>query len=315
MLDTKVTSGVAVARGVVPVILLCGGTGDLGGRIAARLAAHGATVRALVRPSGNASGLEVLGIPVVRGDLSDPPSLVPAVEGVRTVVTTANSISRLLTGDRTVSIDAVDRNGNAALVHAAQQAGVERFVFLSAALLDAAAPLAPFAAAKLATESLLRASAMHEVLVRPDKFQEVWLSPKTGLDPAAGRALIYGRGLVPERYVAEDDVAELTAQLALEADPPRVVEFGGPEAMTRLEVVAAMEQATGRSMRRIHVPRAALALGARLARPIKPEVASMMGMALAADRSVATWDDTPLRERGINPRPVSEAIAAMAAAG
>jgi NADH dehydrogenase len=294
------------------MILLCGGTGDLGGRVAVRLRQHGASVRALVRPAADSSTLEALDIQVVRGDLTDPSSLPPALDGVNTVVTTANSISRLLAGDRTVSIDAVDRDGNAALVQSAERAGVDRFVFLSAAMLEAAAPLAPFAAAKLATEMLLRASVMHEVLIRPDKFQEVWLSPMTGLNPASGRALVYGRGQAPERYVAEDDVAELTAHLALEPDPPRVVEFGGPEAMTRLEVVAAVERATGRPMRRIHVPRAALALGARLARPIKPEVASLMGMALAADRSVATWDDAPLRERGIDARPVSEAIAAMA---
>lgn len=293
------------------MILLCGGTGDLGGRVAVRLFERGASVRALVRPASDASGLESLGIPVVRGDLIDPPSLVAALDGVDTVVTTANAISRLLGGDRTVSIDAVDRDGNAALVRAAEQAGVARFVFVSMAMLDAAAPLAPFAAAKAATESRLRASPMHEVLVRPDKFQEVWLSPRTGLNPAAGRALIYGRGQVPERYVAEDDVAELTAQLAVEPDPPRMVQFGGPEAMTRLQVVAAMERATGRHMRRIHVPRPALAIGARVTRRVKPEIASMLGMALAADRSEITWDDAALRERGIPARPVSDAIAAM----
>ena len=267
------------------MILVCGGTGDLGGRIAARLCEHGASVRALVRPSSDPSALAALGIPLVRGDLTDPSSLVAAVAGVDTVVTTANAISRALAGDRTVSIDAVDRDGNAALVRAAEQAGVERFVFLSAAGLDSADPLTPFIAAKAATESRLRASTMREVLVRPDKYQEVWLSPVTGLDPAAGRALVHGRGRVPERYVGQDDVAELTAQLALEPDPPRVVEFGGPEAMTRLEVVAAIERATGRRMRRIHVPRPVLGIGARMLRSVKPEVASLMGMAHHAGHS------------------------------
>jgi NADH dehydrogenase len=294
------------------VILLCGGTGDLGGRVAARLCEQGAGVRALVRPTSNAAALEALGIAVVRADLTDPPSLVPALDGVDTVVTTANAIGRLLAGDRSVSIDAVDRDGNAVLVHAAERAGVERFVFVSAALADTAAALSPFAAAKVATERLLRASSMREVLVRPDKFQEIWLSPLTGLNPAAGRALIYGRGTAPERYVAEDDVAALTARLALEPEPPALVEFGGPEPMTRLEVVSAMERAWGTRMRRIHVPRPALAVGARVTRRLKPEVASLMGMALAADTSTITWTDAPLRERGIDPRSVTEAIGRLA---
>jgi NADH dehydrogenase len=294
------------------VILLCGGTGDLGGRVAARLREQGVQMRALVRPTSNAASLEALGIGLVRGDLTDPTSLEPALDDVDTVVTSANAIGRLLAGDRSVSIDGVDRAGNAALVHAADQAGVQRFVFVSAALAEEAASRSPFAAAKVATERLLRASSMREVLVRPDKFQEVWLAPSTGLNPATGRAVVYGRGTVPERYVAQDDVAALVATLALEADPPRLVEFGGPEPMTRLEVVAAMERAFGTRMRRVHVPRSALTVGAALTRRLKPEVASLLGMALAADTATISWTDAPLRERGINPRSVSDAIAEMA---
>jgi hypothetical protein len=35
-------------------------------------------------------------------------------------------------------------------------------------------------------------------------------------------------------------------------------------------------------------------------------------MALAADTATISWTDAPLRERGISPRPVSDAIAEMA---
>lgn len=296
------------------MILLVGGTGDLGGRIASRLARRGVPMRALVRPASDASRLAAIGVEVVRGDLTDPSSLPPALDGVGTVVSTANSLARMLGGDRSVSIQAVDQAGNAALVRAAEQAGVDRFVFVSAAMVEEAAALAPFAAAKQQTERLLRESRLHEVIVRPDKFQEVWLGPATGLDPSKRRAIVYGRGLMPERYVAEDDVAKLCAMLATEDDPPRVVAFGGPEALTRLEVVAAMERAYGVRMRRIHVPRGLLAVGARLAARPKPEAASLLGMALTADRVRGEWDDQPLRERGITPRSVSEAITSMAAA-
>lgn len=293
------------------MILLCGATGEVGGRVAVRLSQRGASLRALVRPSSDASALESLGIRVVRGDVSDPGSLGAALAGVDTVVTTVNSVGRLLAGDRTVSITAVDRDGNAALVQAAEQAGVERFVFVSSALYGAAASVSPFAAAKVATESLLRESPMREVLVRSDLFQEAWLSALAGVDPARGRAVIFGRGRTPVRYVAQDDVAELAAQLAVEPDPPRVVDFGGPEVMTRLDVVSAIEQASGRRMRHIYIPEMVMDLGARLVRPMRPEMASVMGLALASERTVRTWDDAALRERGIAARPVSQAIAAM----
>jgi NADH dehydrogenase len=175
------------------------------------------------------------------------------------------------------------------------------------------ARLAPLMAAKHRAEEALRSTTMRVVVVRPDMFQEVWLAPLTGIDPAAGKALIYGRGDMPHRYVATDDVARLCVHLALVADPPRVVEFGGPEPLSRLEAVAAFERATGRRLRVRHVPRPALRLGSIVLAGLKPELASLMGMALFSDTHPATWDDAPLRAVGIEPRPVTAFIDATAA--
>lgn len=101
------------------MILVCGATGDLGGRVVRELVGGGHRVRALVRPATDSTALEGLGVEVVRGDLRDPASLVPALEGVDTVVTTANAIGRLLAGPTDLSIGSVDRDGNANLVRAA----------------------------------------------------------------------------------------------------------------------------------------------------------------------------------------------------
>jgi uncharacterized protein YbjT (DUF2867 family) len=296
------------------MILIVGATGELGGRVAARLAETGRPVRALVRSGTDAADLQGLGIGVVRGDLRDEASLSAALAGVDTVVTTANAIGRILAGAKDLSIAAVDGRGNQNLIRAAEVAGVDRFVFLSAAgLCPDYAAIAPLPRAKWAAEEALRASGMNEVIVRPDMFQEIWLSPVTGIDAGAGTALIYGAGQCPARYVSTDDVAALVADLAVAPDPPRVVEFGGPEALTRLEVVALFEQATGRPMRVRHVPRAAMSVGRRVLARTKPEIASLMGMALYADTHAATWDDAPLRDAGIEPRPVAPFIARMVA--
>jgi NADH dehydrogenase len=155
---------------------------------------------------------------------------------------------------------------------------------------------------------------MQVVVVRPDMFQEVWLAPASGIDPAAGTALIYGRGELPHRYVATDDVAALCAHLVVAPDPPAVVEFGGPEALSRLQVVAAFEGARGRKLRVRHLPRIALAIGCRVLARLKPEVASLMGMALFFDTHPGTWDDRALRELGILPRPATAFITGKKAA-
>ena len=292
-------------------LLLCGATGDLGGRIAARLAERRIPFRALVRRGSDAAALRALGAELTAGDLTDPAGLDRALAGVRTVVTTANAIGRRLAGAKDVSIDRVDREGNAALIRAAEGAGVDRFVFVSAlGMTDAMVALTPFFAAKRATERLLQQSSLRSVIVRPAAFQEVWLGPGTGVRPDRRQAVIYGRGRTPVSYVAEDDVAEVCVRLATMDDPPGSLDFGGPESLTRHEVVDAFERALGAGFRRIVVPRPVLALGARLLRRSRPELASGLGIALSMDEGPDPGAE-PLEAFGIEGRPASAYIATL----
>jgi uncharacterized protein YbjT (DUF2867 family) len=184
---------------------------------------------------------------------------------------------------------------------------VERFVFVSyAGLSDTASQSFPLAAAKWAVEQRLVASPMRHVIVRPDAFQELWLSAQSGFDPDRGRVIVLGRGEAKARYVAIDDAAQAIAHWATAADAPALVEFGGPEPVTRHEAVAIFEAATGRAIRTHHVPRAALRAAMRVARRARPEIASITGLALFADLEDARWTDAPLRALGIEPRGVTD---------
>jgi uncharacterized protein YbjT (DUF2867 family) len=292
-------------------LLLCGGTGDLGGRIAARLAERRIPFRALVRPGSDPAALRALGVELAVGDLTDPVSLDRALAGVRTVVTTANAIGRRMAGAKDVTIDRVDREGNAALIRAAEAAGVDRFVFVSAlGMTDAMVAVVPLFAATRATERLLQESSLRSVIVRPAAFQETWFGPETGIRPDKRRAVIYGRGRTPVSYVAEDDVAAACVRLATMDDPPGSLDFGGPEALTRHEVVDAFERALGTRIRRTVVPRPVLALGVRALRRRQPELASGLGIALSMDEHPDPGGE-PLRALGIEGRPASPYIATL----
>ena len=294
------------------MIFLAGGTGELGRRIAERLRARGVELRALVRPQSDASALEALGAEVVRGDFRDPDSLRRAVAGAETVITTVTAVSRALGGESAATIADVDERGNARLVDAAEEAGVERFVFISFVIPPRLAR-APLAAAKLATEVRLARSSMRTVIVRPEMFHEIWLTSVVGLDWANGKAQIFGKGETPNAYVAIDDVAEATVRLALDDDPPRELVAGGPEALTRKQVVDRFERTTGRPIKRRHVPRAMLRAGSVALRRVKPVQASLMALALEADVQEEPVPAAPLRELGIEPRPASVYIEQIAA--
>ena len=71
----------AEGAGAMNEVLLCGGTGMLGGAIARSLAEHGVPFRALVRPNSDASALRELGADIRTGDFTDRASLDRAVAG------------------------------------------------------------------------------------------------------------------------------------------------------------------------------------------------------------------------------------------
>lgn len=293
--------------------LLVGATGLLGGRIAARLAGRGLPVRAVVRPATDASALRALGIEVVPGDMRDVASLDAALHGVDTVITTANAMARALAGDRSVSIHDVDEVGNANLVDAAARAGVRRFVFVSMDRSELAAGTS-FTDAKLATEERLRGAPFRTVVIRPEAFQEVWLSPLIGFDPVHGSVRVFGAGRARMPYVSVDDVAEAIVRLAAMEEPPAEVRLAGPEALSTEELVQRWTAFGGPEPKVSHVPRPMLAIGSFVLRPFKPALASTMGMALHADRVQTDATDADFRALGIEPRPVSAFLNELAEA-
>ncbi|MDX6371469.1 MAG: hypothetical protein QOD98_457 [Nocardioidaceae bacterium] len=287
------------------MILVAGGTGDLGGRVVRRLIGAGSEVRCLVRPGTDGAGLRGLGAEVAVGDLTDPASLKDACQGVTTVVATATTIARRLAGARRPTIREADEEGMAALVGAAEAAGVERFVYLSFPGIDKSLNT-PLERAKLAIEKRLEASPMRPVVIRADAFQEIHFGAAARFDVAAGKIAIIGRGDSKRRWISTDDVATLVASVAVEPDPPRLITVGGPEPMTKNEAVALVEQVTGRRMKVQHMPRPVARLAARLLDKRNDGLASVFGAGLLQDIYPADWDDEPLRQRGITPRSASD---------
>ncbi len=109
--------------------LVTGGTGFLGSHIVERLVKRGDHVRVLVRPTSKTAFLESLGgVELVQGDVTDAPSLAPALSGVDVVYHAAAMVADWgpWEGFRSVTI-AGTRN----MLKVATAAGVGRFLYVS----------------------------------------------------------------------------------------------------------------------------------------------------------------------------------------
>jgi len=232
--------------------LIVSGTGALGMETCRLLAARGDSIRALVRSSSNPekrSELKRLGAELATGDLKDPASLVAACKGVSAVISTATSVHSHETGD---SIDTVDRQGQLALVDAAEAAGVKHFVLVSFPPVDVEFPLQ---SAKRAVEDRLRRSRMSYTILQSTFFTEVWLSPALGFDPANGKATIYGPGTNKTSWISYRDVARCAvAALNNPRAANATIELGGPDALSPLEVVRVAEEVVGKPVVVQYVP-------------------------------------------------------------
>jgi uncharacterized protein YbjT (DUF2867 family) len=239
------------------MILVAGATGIVGGMITRRLLEQGKDVRILVRhnsPSeqlareGRATSAEELieaGAQPVYGDLRDRASLDAALEGIETVITTANSVGR---GGED-NPQSVDLEGNRNLIEAAREAGVAHFVFVSSLGADPDHPV-PFMRGKGQSEASLRESGMDYTILAPTPYMEVWVAVVVGMPVSQGHPVtLVGEGRRRHSFISDRDVAAFAVAAAENpAARSEYVAIGGPEPLSWREVVETYERVLERSI-------------------------------------------------------------------
>jgi dihydroflavonol-4-reductase len=110
-------------------VFLTGATGFVGSHVARALAADGAQLRLLVRKTSNLANLEGIPGETHLGDLAEPESLRPALEGCDAVVHVAADYRLWIRDPESMYRANVD--GTRDLLRLAREAGVKRFVYTS----------------------------------------------------------------------------------------------------------------------------------------------------------------------------------------
>ena len=105
----------------------------------------------------------------------------------------------------------------------------------------------PLQTAKREVEQHLTESGMTYTILRPSFFMEVWLNPALGFDAANATAQIYGSGQNKISWISYQDVARFAVEsLDNPSAENAVIELGGPEALSPLEVVKIFEELRGK---------------------------------------------------------------------
>ncbi len=213
--------------------LVIGGTGRVGAPAAQALAAQGEEVRVLTRSEEKAGALPD-GVTGVVGDLENADSLGPAFEGVdKLLLITANGETEELRGTNAVA--------------AAKNAGVEKVVYISVKLSEAAMHV-PHYASKKPIEDAIRASGMTCTFLRPDLFNQndlllgqVIAGPGLYTLPVGNK----GQNRIDARDIADAAVHALTSSDLDNAD----VVLCGPRPWTANEVAALYSEKLGKEVK------------------------------------------------------------------
>lgn len=228
-------------------VAVIGGTGELGSRVVAGLAAQGDEVRAVSRRAPPPGKLPD-GVEHVCADLASGDGVRAALEGIETVVDASNERRRA----REVLVD-----GTLRLTAAGADAGVRHHVAIS--ILGCDRVPHPYYEAKVAQEQALASASVPWTLLRATQFHALVDS----MLAAAARVRLLAKPRVPLQPIDTEVVARRLARLVHAEPAGRVPDLAGPQ-VESLDALAEQWRAhAGRRLLPLRVPAFALGGGGR----------------------------------------------------
>src|SRR3954453_11823827 len=287
--------------------LLTGATGYIGGRLMRGLLSEGREVRALAR---NPEALAAEPVEVVRGDVIEGSGLREAFEGCETAYYLVHSMERAA-GPNGRFAD-LDRRAADNFARAAQEAGVDRIVYLGG-LIPQGQSISPHLRSRLEVEQILLDAIPDSVALRASivigarsssfrllvrLIERLWVLPLPGWREHRTQP------------IDERDAIEYLARAPLtRAAAGRSLDVAGPDLLTYAQMVERIAEAMG-------VGRAPLSLRLSMTPPAAAVVARVTGLDLELVRPLMESLEYDLLPRnmdavglfGHRPRPFDRAV-------
>lgn len=228
-------------------VLIAGAGGALGKALVEKYLQNGDDVSAMVLRAAEMEGITHARLRVVEGNVTRPESIRGVTDGQELVISCIG-ITRL---KGKMTHEAVDFRGNLNLLREAECAGVRKFGFISPAGIDVGHRHAPLLAAKFRFEQALRQSQLHWVIFRSGGFFTD-LAEMMKL-AAKGPLFVIGNGESRSTPIDINDLAGLMVT-GMREQNNAVVEVGGPEHLSWVEVCRTCFKLHDKPARLIYVP-------------------------------------------------------------
>jgi uncharacterized protein YbjT (DUF2867 family) len=288
-------------------VLVVGGTGFVGGHVVHAFRAEDVPVRILARRPEKQERFQAWGCEVVQGDVTDAESLRRAVGGAETVV----HLVALPPFAKPAAIQRVMEQGTRDLVAAAKEAGVKRFILMSAlGTSERSKDLAPYYHAKWEEEHEVADSGLEHTIFRPSfifgrdggmlpgLISLVRWSPVT---PIVGTKQL-------QPIWVDDVAAYFTKALSTPAAANETFELGGPDVLNFAELNERIRRALGKRRLAFQMPTALLEAGATLGSLFPPLRGARDGVAMLEFEDNVTDIGPAVEALGVQPIGVEEML-------
>jgi len=274
-------------------VLITGGTGFVGPAVANAIVDAGHELRVLERKTGSWKQAGIRCQEAVQGDVTDADSLRRAAQGTEVVV---HLVAIRQGKPEAFQRVMVDGTGN--MLSAAKEAGIRRFVLMSAlGTTEETKDLVPYYGAKWAMEQETKGSGLEHVIFRPSFV----FGREGGILPTFRKLArlmpvtpILGKGTQRIQPIWIEDVAAYYAQAIDKPEAAgRTFELGGPEQVSWNEFWARLKRTLGQRRPSVHVPMAIARMNAVLTERLPgniPLTRDLLKMLEAGD-NVVTNDD------------------------
>jgi len=228
-------------------VILFGGTGNLGIKVAHELVRKNYLVTAVIRNQEKAKLLETLGCKTVLADVGNPETIRGICIGFDVIISTlGKSVS--LNDKSKPSFMRVDLKGNSNILKEGIAASVKKFVYVSAFGAEKCQHLNYFNAHHLFSEKLKR-SGMNYSIIKPPAIFSAFID-LIGM-AEKGRLVQMGSGEKQTNPIYEGDLAEICVNSILQENAE--IEAGGKKVYTRRQINELIQQhiSPGKKIRKV----------------------------------------------------------------